>query len=341
MRLFLALMLLTLSTAAHAAATCSARIDHKTGVVKVSASGVSGTSVTWGEAPGGPYPNSFYVSAGQVSCFAPAADGKGVMGSCQIDQLDADARIPTVDCMIYVKDAGAECAAHIKFCSPQLDGLGGADGAKLDYVLAHTETGPDPITGVPTVKLKGANLQIVNNVGETESSDGTGNLILGGNGWDKQGTPVRNGSHSLIIGENAQWSGWTNLNVGDNNRTFGDTSVGIGLDHVVTGFYNTQVGGIGNTVGGAPIDGGGPIGVTGVGGSGNTCMSYVGGCILSRNSTTTGIQAGVYNSDSTTVAAEGAATFNTKNVTVAASATGATVKGKVGGAPITQAFLNQ
>lgn len=79
--------------------------------------------------------------------------------------------------------------------------------AELDAVKSNDSLALDGIVGVetragdvPTVVLRGVNLQLVNGLGATATRNGSGNLILGYN--ESQALFVdRNGSHNLVVGD--------------------------------------------------------------------------------------------------------------------------------------------
>ena len=70
-----------------------------------------------------------------------------------------------------------------------------------------------------TVRLKGVNLQIVNGMGTTATTNGVGNLIIGYNEADES-SPSVSGSHNLVIGVGNGYSQYGGMVVGGWNARF-------------------------------------------------------------------------------------------------------------------------
>ncbi len=136
-----------------------------------------------------------------------------------------------------------------------------------------TETA-DPSTGdaYPTVQISGANLQIVNGLGSTETKNGTGNLIVGynqaggqsrcsdgqyadqptctanGGMWSDQ---HRSGSHNLVAGEGNSYSAWGGFAAGyRNTANRAWASVSGGMFNTASGQFSSISGGYNNTASG-------------------------------------------------------------------------------------------
>lgn len=94
----------------------------------------------------------------------------------------------------------------------------------------------DPSSGAPitTVVLTGVNLQLVNGIGSSITKNGTGNLILGYNELGHIGGDDRTGSHYLVFGRRANYSGAMGLVGGEQNA--------------VAGLGNSVVSGAGNRI---------------------------------------------------------------------------------------------
>jgi hypothetical protein len=119
--------------------------------------------------------------------------------------------------------------------------------------------------------ITGANLHIVNGLGETDCitedgeaipdcPNGLGNLIVGYNeprGFEED---IRTGSHNVVVGQQHSFSRFGGLVVGSQNTISGDfTVVSGGLDNTASGLGAAVSGGVGNTASGvfASIIGGG------------------------------------------------------------------------------------
>lgn len=99
----------------------------------------------------------------------------------------------------------------------------------------------DP-TGLPVVVLTGANLQVVNGTGMTESGNGVGNVLLG---YDvsSSSSANRQGSHNLVLGDNHSYPAAAELHAGRMvaDRDF-ELQVAGQMDMVVGTSLRTEVG---------------------------------------------------------------------------------------------------
>lgn len=139
----------------------------------------------------------------------------------------------------------------------------------------------EAVNDQPTVRLTGANLQIVNGMGETATSNGTGNLLIG---YDERreselpecslGTNPNNGmsvtneleclaaggtfaanltggSHYLVVGPRHNYSRWGGIVAGQNNTSnFDFASVAGGARNTASGTSASVAGGWENTASG-------------------------------------------------------------------------------------------
>jgi len=114
--------------------------------------------------------------------------------------------------------------------------------AKLQYltVVAGTVNG---MAG-PHVIITGANLHVRNGLGQTNSSNQTGNLIVGYN--EPRGTGnERSGSHNIVVGQRNNYVSYGGLVAGYNNAVSGIYSTVSG------GSYNIADGGVSSISGGS------------------------------------------------------------------------------------------
>jgi hypothetical protein len=140
----------------------------------------------------------------------------------------------------------------------------------------------ETVNDQPTVRLTGANLQIVNGMGRTATSNGTGNLLIG---YDERrgegrapgcslgtnpdnGSPVTNetecaaaggifavnhtgGSHYLVVGPEHNYSRWGGIVVGNRNTSsFDFASVSGGTGNTANAILASVSGGSGNVASG-------------------------------------------------------------------------------------------
>ena len=102
----------------------------------------------------------------------------------------------------------------------------------------------------PNVIVEECNLHIVNGVGQTNTTNGLGNLIIG---YNETGGPAlpRNGSHNLIIGPEHSFSSYGGLVAGVANEISGPhASVCGGEDNVASGDAAVVIGGASQTASG-------------------------------------------------------------------------------------------
>lgn len=116
-----------------------------------------------------------------------------------------------------------------------------------------------------TLVISGANLQIVNGTGATESANGLGNLIIGYNEarvpsqTDPNPVNARTGSHMLVVGKEHNYTSFGGIVVGRYNSTSGPfAAVGGGHFNQATGAVAVVSGGEANTASGlaAAVSGG-------------------------------------------------------------------------------------
>ncbi len=119
--------------------------------------------------------------------------------------------------------------------------------AKLSKVSYHA----DGLNGRPTLKISGANLQIVNGTRDTTRVNGLGNLIVGHDIDAGRST----GSHNIIVGDQQTFTSYGGIMAGSRNELsaprsvvfgFGNTAGGD-LSSVTAGDFNTAAG-IGSSI---------------------------------------------------------------------------------------------
>jgi hypothetical protein len=111
---------------------------------------------------------------------------------------------------------------------------------------------------IKLLTISGANVEIIDGTGSTNSASNFGNLIIGYNGLRANGN-VRSGSHNLIMGDANNFSGSAHLVSGFGNEASDDYSVVIGgRGNIASGTGSVSLGGESNIVSGqnATISGG-------------------------------------------------------------------------------------
>jgi len=111
---------------------------------------------------------------------------------------------------------------------------------------------PDGLGGtVQTVRLTGANLQVVNGLGVTESLNGLGNLIVGYNELGNPAGDNHTGSHNIVGGNENNFSSSGGLVMGEGNGISAEwASVSGGSNNYASGPSSSVSGGLGNSADG-------------------------------------------------------------------------------------------
>jgi hypothetical protein len=131
--------------------------------------------------------------------------------------------------------------------------------AALEYKLQYISGGANEVV------ITGANLRIVNGLGNTETTNGLGNLIVGYNELREDATDNRTGSHNVVLGTLNNFSRFGGVVAGLANEISGDfASVYGGVVNRASGEQSVVSGGDNNTASGR--------------------RSWVGGGILNRAS---------------------------------------------------------
>jgi len=135
----------------------------------------------------------------------------------------------------------------------------------LEDLLDGVSRGTDAF-GYDTLRFTGMNVQIVNGEGETDSTNGMGNLIIGynplrGNSECPDGLDCdrRTGSHTLVIGRQHNYTSWGGVVAGYYNETSAPfASVSGGYSNLASGAYSSVSGGTYNIASGdfASVSGG-------------------------------------------------------------------------------------
>jgi hypothetical protein len=114
---------------------------------------------------------------------------------------------------------------------------------KLQHVTS--EIGPE---GFPELVITGANLRVVNGLGETQTTNGLGNVIVGYNEPRGFEPDIRTGSHNVVVGVRHNFFRVGGLVVGLVNTISGDfAAVSGGVGNTASGFGSSVSGGLGNT----------------------------------------------------------------------------------------------
>jgi hypothetical protein len=133
----------------------------------------------------------------------------------------------------------------------KLASFSASEEQQIKALLKYVNVQASGVAGKPTVRFSGANVQIVNGEGKTNTTNGAGNLVLGYDEaeacCDNANPPIQTGSHNLIIGEENEFTSFGGIVSGyDNFVKAPFASVTGGLANVAASSYATVVGGGGN-----------------------------------------------------------------------------------------------
>lgn len=121
--------------------------------------------------------------------------------------------------------------------------------AALEHKLSAVSYDATGLNGKPTVKIDGANLQIVDGSGETAgTTNGLGNLFIGYN--ETLGADRQTGSHSLVIGSSHTFTSFAGLVAGYNNTLTASDASALGSTNTASGMLSSVSGGHGNVASG-------------------------------------------------------------------------------------------
>jgi hypothetical protein len=103
------------------------------------------------------------------------------------------------------------------------------------------------VNGGNDIVISGANLNIVNGTGSTQTANGRGNLILGYNEARGGALDQRTGSHNLVLGQQNNYTSFAGIIGGYQNTISGPFAhVLTGLQNGALGFYTCVASGRGN-----------------------------------------------------------------------------------------------
>jgi hypothetical protein len=112
--------------------------------------------------------------------------------------------------------------------------------AALQAKLSKVSYSASGVNGKPTVKISGANLQVVNGAGKTDAAvNGVGNVIIG---YDES-PGHQTGSHNLVLGYHQSYTSWGGVLGGVDNSLGGAASVVFGSHNDAAGTATSVTGG--------------------------------------------------------------------------------------------------
>jgi hypothetical protein len=194
---------------------------------------------TWVAAQG-LVPASFLVCAhkttGIMQLVATAADcgDKGMLLTLY-SQEGVEVRLAAIESRLAAVEAeNANLQSQLQAQETRL--------ANLESLLVHFSRSGNEIT------ISGANLNIVNGMGSTETTNSLGNLVVGYNELrGPEYTDIRTGSHMLVIGKWNNFSSFGGIVTGSYNETSDRyASIISGFRSIASGNWSTVTGGAEN-----------------------------------------------------------------------------------------------
>jgi hypothetical protein len=138
--------------------------------------------------------------------------------------------------------------------------------AALEALLANVTRAGNDMT------FSGMNVHIINGLGDTETTNGVGNLIVGYNETRGDGDDNHSGSHNLVVGSKQNFSSYGRLVAGQSNTISGKYAcVSGGASNTASGPGASASGGAYNTASGAYASVSGGASNTASGGSASVC----------------------------------------------------------------------
>lgn len=126
---------------------------------------------------------------------------------------------------------------------------GATELAALDEIMPHIKYEAAGVAGKPTIQFSGVNVQVVNGTGETYTTNGEGNLVIGYD--ENSGKHSQTGSHNLILGFEQTFTSFGGIVGGyDNTITGPYASVTGGSANIASEDYASVDGGYKNTASG-------------------------------------------------------------------------------------------
>jgi hypothetical protein len=169
----------------------------------------------------------------------------------------------------------------------------------LEATLSKVSYDPSGLNGKPTLKISGANVQIVSGSGSTDGTvNGLGNLIIG---YDEHPPAYdQTGSHNLVLGYGQKFTSWGGVSAGVYNTLSGPFSDVFGVFNTASSGGSSITGGESNTASGgnSSVSGGASSTASGnyssVSGGGGTTATGDYSSILGGNGVIVNAEYGTY-----------------------------------------------
>jgi hypothetical protein len=122
---------------------------------------------------------------------------------------------------------------------PGLPALSREEQEKLKTILPYIKLVARGVGGKPTIEFSGANVQIVNGEGSTQTANGGGNLIIG---YDEN-PGQQTGSHDVIVGPEDGYTSYGSIIGGRDNKALAPYDFVAGLANTAEASFSSILGG--------------------------------------------------------------------------------------------------
>jgi hypothetical protein len=181
--------------------------------------------------------------------------------------LASGATAATLNVCVPEKEGAAVDTPKAGVCKPKYNEsrlLPQAEAEELEKIKQDIKYVASGVGGKTTIQFAGANVQIVNGEGKTETTNGAGNLVIG---YDQTQQFVngmlfkeatQTGSHNLVLGAMNSDTSYGSVVGGYYNRAFGPETTVFGTANEASGEDASATGGVDNrsTARGSSVSGG-------------------------------------------------------------------------------------
>jgi hypothetical protein len=130
---------------------------------------------------------------------------------------------------------------------PGLSLLSKSEQETLKSILPYVKYVAEGVGGKPTIQFSGANVQILNGEGSTQTTNGAGNLMIGYN--ENPNQEAQTGSHNLVVGPEQRYISYGAILGGRNNKALGPYGFVVGIANKASNEGSSVSGGFENTAG--------------------------------------------------------------------------------------------
>jgi hypothetical protein len=151
----------------------------------------------------------------------------------------------TQDSIVNLQNTDESLANAINDVQDEIATGGGSVPANLLDLAAYVEVDPNPINGVagPNILFTGANVHIRNGMGQTDTTNGLGNLIVGYNEAAASEDLERFGSHNAVIGPLHRFISFGGLVAGSQNAILAPGNFVAGKSNMAYAIFSSIAGG--------------------------------------------------------------------------------------------------